>query len=365
MKRRLVGVTAAVLGTVLIGGVGLQATASAAPVPTVVTLPLFGAPLKLTITSGPGNAIASVAVDPATNTVATKLDAHKVVFQSSDPTDPTATAKVVVRSKHGGQSVSARAGSLADISGPGSWSGDVFGDGSAAATVSFTIAAAADGSPDITGTTASAGGVVGTVDHSTGDDDNESSMSARVSVKFTNTAGDLTRSLTISVKVKTDEDGNTSAKSSISLGRIKGVEGKAVGAHTWVGALCDGTAASIAYTVAADGTITVSAVTPASATTATDGDKTTVTFATGEQVRIRVKDHDGQMTIEVKERIRCDSPNATTNVSTSIPADNNNNDNNGGDNGGDNGGGHHGGHNDDNTSTTVVTSSSVVTPPAP
>jgi hypothetical protein len=60
MKRRLVGVTAAVLGTVLIGGVGLQATASAAPpVPTTVVLPLFGAPLRLTITSGPGGAIAS------------------------------------------------------------------------------------------------------------------------------------------------------------------------------------------------------------------------------------------------------------------------------------------------------------------
>ena len=58
MKRRLVGVTAAVLGTVLIGGVGLQATASAAPVPTMVTLPLFGVPLTITITSGPGDAIA-------------------------------------------------------------------------------------------------------------------------------------------------------------------------------------------------------------------------------------------------------------------------------------------------------------------
>jgi hypothetical protein len=360
MKRRLVGVTAAVLGTVLIGGVGLQATASAAPpVPTTVVLPLFGAPLTLTITSGPGGAIASVAVDPATNTVATNLDSHKVVFQSSSPTDPTADpAKVVVRSKHGGQSVSARAGSLAQVSGPGSWSGDVFGDGSAAATVNFTVVAAADGSPDITGTTATGGGVVGTVDHSTGGDDNESGMSARVSVKFTNAAGDLTRSLTISVRVATDEDGNTSAKTSISLGRIKGVEGKAVGAHTWVGMLCDGTSASIAYTVAADGTISVGAVTPAGSTTAADGDKTTVTFATGEQVRIRVKDHDGQMTIEVKERIRCDSPNATTNVSTSIPADNNNDNNNnedqqgGGDNHG-HGDHHHG--NDDPTTTGVTT----------
>ena len=75
MKRRLVGVTAAVLGTVLIGGVGLQATASAAPVPTTVTLPLFGVPLTLDITSGPGGAIADVAVDSANPTVATTLEA--------------------------------------------------------------------------------------------------------------------------------------------------------------------------------------------------------------------------------------------------------------------------------------------------
>ena len=262
-------------------------------------------------------------------------------------TRPPIPAKVTVKSKHGGQSVSARAGSLADISGPGSWSGDVFGDGSAASTVTFTIAESAGGGSrhhwyhSLRWRSGRYG------QHSTGDDDNESSMSARVSVKFTNTAGDLTRSLTISVKVKTDEDGNTSAKSSISLGRIKGVEGAAVGAHTWVGMLCDGTDASIAYTVAADGTITVGTVTPAGATTATDGDKTTVTFATGEQVRIRVKDHDGQMTIQVKERIRCDSPNPTTNVSTSIPADNNNDNNNNDQQGGGDNHGHGDHHNGD------------------
>ena len=189
-------------------------------------------------------------------------------------------------------------------------------------------------------------------------------MSARVSIKFTNTAGDLSRSLTIAVKVKTDEDGNTSAKISISLGRIKGVEGKAVGAHTWVGMLCDGTDASIAYTVDADGVVTVGTVTPAGSTTATDGDKTTVTFATGEQVRIKVKSDDGQMTVSVKERIRCDSPNPTTNDSTSIPADNNNNDHNngGGDNQGGAGGNGRGDHHKGNDDTTHYQLATTVAP---
>ena len=53
---------------------------------TTVTLPLFGVPLTIDITTGPGGALADVSVDPADNTVATKLKPRKVVFQSSNPT---------------------------------------------------------------------------------------------------------------------------------------------------------------------------------------------------------------------------------------------------------------------------------------
>jgi hypothetical protein len=340
VKRRLIAVATAVLSTVLIGGVAVQPAAAADPVPTTVTLPLFGVPFTVDITTGPGGALANVAVTSANSTVATELKPRKVVFESSNAAGDT--AKVVVKSKHGGQSVSARAGTLAQVSGPGSWSGDLFGTGSAT-SVNFTIVAAADGSPDITGVTSSdVTAVVSPTEHSTGGgDDDESGMSARASVKFTNAAGDQSRTLTIKVKVDTDEDGDTSAKVSVSLSGIKGVEGKAVGSHTWTGLLCDNTPASIAYTVAADGTITVGAITPASATSSTDGDKTTVTFATGENVRIKVSDHDGQMTVSVKERIRCDSPNPTTNVSTSIPAGDHEGDNHQGDDG-------HDGHGDGN-----------------
>ena len=80
----------------------------------------------------------------------------------------------------------------------------MFGDGVAASSVTFTIGGT-DAAPDITGTTATpAAGItaeVGAVDHSTGDDD-ESSASARVSVKFTNATGDQSRTLTIKVKVE-------------------------------------------------------------------------------------------------------------------------------------------------------------------
>ena len=329
MKRHLLGVAAAVLGTVLISGAGFTAvTAAAAAVPTTVTLPMFGAPLTLSITTDPGGALTNVAVDSANtaNYVATKLKSHKVVFESASAANP---ARVVVKSGHGGQSVSARAGSLADISGPGVWSGDVFGTG-AATTVNFTIAAKSDGTPDITGVTSSdATAVVGAVDYSSGDGhEGDSGSSARVSVKFTNTAGDQSRSLTIAARVRTNEGGDTSAKLSISLGRIRGVEGKAVGSHVWSGTLCDNTAASIAYTVAADGTLTLGAITPAGATISSDHEATTVTFATGERVSIRAGSHDGQVKVSVHERINCNSGNPTTNVTTSIPTPDTGGDNN-------------------------------------
>lgn len=320
MKRHLLGVAAAVLGTVLISGAGFTAaTAAAAPVPTTVTLPMFGAPLTLDITTDPGGALTNVSVDSANsaNYVATKLKPHKVVFESANAANP---ARVVVKSGHGGQSVSARAGSLANVSGPGVWSGDVFGTGTAS-TVNFTIAAKADMTPDITGVTSSDGtAVVGAVDYSSGDGhEGDSGSSARVSVKFTNAAGDQSRSLTISVRVNTNEDGDTSAKLSISLGRIRGVEGMAVGSHVWSGTLCDNSAASIAYTVAADGTLTLGAIAPATATSSTGEEGAMVTFATGEQVSIHAGSHDGQVKVSVHERIRCDSGNPTTNVTTSIP----------------------------------------------
>jgi hypothetical protein len=355
MKRRLVGVAVAVLGTVLIGGVGLQSAHAAATVPTEITLPLFGVPLTVGITTGPGGALANVTVNPADSTVATELKPHKVVFQSSDPANPTGDpARVVVKSGHGGQSVSARAGSLKDVSGPGKWSGDVFGDGTAS-TVAFTVGAAADGSPDITAiTTTGAKAVVGTVERSSGDDDEENEMSARVSITFTNTAGDMSRTVKIAVKVSTDEDGDTSAKLSISLGGIKGVAvdaAKAAGPHTWTGVLCDNSPATVAYTVAADGAVSAVVATPATATVKQDGGKIDVRFSDNERVRINVKFEDGLIKISVKEGIRCDSANPTTNVETSTTVSEDNHDGDNHDGGGNNGGGDHkrGGDHDDTT----------------
>ena len=355
MKRHLIGVAAAVLGTMLIGGVVVQ-TATAAPAPSVVTLPLFGAQLNLEIVNGPGGALTSVAVTSvpptlAAGTVATKLDPHKVVFESANLIDPLGDpAKVVIKSRKGTQKISARAGSLADVSGPGSWVGDVFGSGNVS-TVPFTIADVG-GSPSIT-----LGGILvgadvatavpGPLKVSSGDDDDEMEQSARISVKFTNTAGDQSRTLSIKVKVEED-DGKTEAKLSIALSKIKGVPGTAVGTHTWIGVLCNNADASITYTVGPDGLVAFGTITP-TATTSTDDGKATVTFDTGERVRIKVKGHDDELRLSVKERIRCDSADPTTNVSTSIPDDDHDGDHHddGDHKGGGDDHGRGGGHDDD------------------
>jgi hypothetical protein len=356
MKRHLIGAAAIVLGTALVGGVSVQ-TASAVDAPSTVTLPLFGAPLTIGITTGPGGALTEVTVDPADGNVATKTRPHKVVFESANPDLTGDPGKVTIRSKHGGQSVSARAGSLADVSGPGSWVGDVFGDGTET-TVAFTIAAAADGGPDITGVTATgATGVVGEVKRSTDDDDDETSSSARVSVKFTNADGDQSRSVSISVRVKTDEDGTTSAKLSVSLGNLKGVAvaaADAAGPHTWTDLLCDGSTATITYDVAEDGTVSNVVATPA-ADVRTGDSKIDARFSNDERVRIRVREDDGLIKISVDNRIRCrDAEDPTFNgsvVPTTVDDDDEGDDNDGGHHGG--GGGHD--DDDDATSTTVTT----------
>jgi hypothetical protein len=347
MKRRLIGVATAVLGTVLIGGVAVPHAAAVDPVvPTTVVLPVFGVPLTVGITTGPGGALTNVTVNSANASVATKLKPNKVVFETTNPTAGGDPARVVIKSKHGGQSVSARAGTLLQVSGPGSWSGDVFGT-AVASSVAFIIGGT-DTAPDITGIVPTPGAgitaTVGTVEHSTGGDEDESGASARVSVTFSTAT--QSRSLTIAVKVGTNDDGETSAKVSVSLGRLKGVAvlaSAAAGQKTWSGVLCNGSPATITYDVAADGTVSNVKPTPASAAVSTEEGKITVRFSDNEKVRIKVRLDNGMITISVDERINCENaPNPTTNAPTAIPADNS------GDNNGDNHDKHHGGGSENN-----------------
>ena len=290
---------------------------------TTVTLPLFGAPLTIGITTGADGALHNVDIDVADGFTATRVKPHRVAFVNED-----GTAKVVIKSREGGQRVEAKAGSLTEISGPGSWAGEVFPGKSA--SVSFVIGAASDGGPDIAQVVVDEsllGGAVVTISptvYSSGDDDDDEQdeRSARAKVQFTD--GTQTRWLVITAALHTDDEGNTRAKLQIALSRIKAAAAPAetvVGPQHWEGALCDGTQAAIDFVVAADGSVSGVVVVPDSARVESGEHGIGVRFATGERVRIKVQDHDGMRRIKVETKIRCERVEPTVNSSTTSPGD--------------------------------------------
>jgi len=317
MNRLSIRAGAALLaGSLLAIGGGMAVSAQPVPaqvVPapvaaeTTTTLPLFGAPLTVDITTAPGGAISAVTVDPADGLTASIVKPNKVKFVNED-----GTARVLVSARHGGERVQARAGTLADITGPGGWSGDLFGTG-VITTVGFEVAPAADGTPDIINiTTSDATAEIGDVDHAVGDE----AARAKVSIVFTN--GIEQRSLSIRVTAASSDD-SSSAKVSVSLSDVRGQRLPAeqvVGTHTWEGMLCDGTVASITYTVDAEGTISGVTATPSTADVDVDDDDVRVEFSDDERVRLRVKSSDdgAELRVAVDERIRCERTDPTVNT---------------------------------------------------
>ena len=273
---------------------------------STTTLPLFGTPLTVDVSTTPGGSLAGVTVNPATGLTATQVHPNLVAFVNDD-----GSGKVRVVTRHGTQKTAVAAPTLKEISGQGGWSGDLFGTGTTT-TVGFTIGDRGDGTPDITGiTTSDASAAIGDVQHSAG------GKVARATITFT--SGIQSRRLTITVVVFTRGD-ETRAASQVSLSKISGVKlpaDQAAGEHTWSGTLCDGTKASVTYTVASDGSITAGAVTPAGATAAVKGNTLAVTFSATESVSIRVSESDGQLRISASPRLRCERTVPSVNTPTS------------------------------------------------
>lgn len=338
---RTIGAAALALGVTVAGGGVLHAQtppttaptdttpASTTPPPVAassssITLPLLGSALVVDVTKDAGGGLLDVTVGGATLTP-TAVRPGKVAFANED-----GSVTVKVSTKRGGEKVSVRAGALGDISGPGGWSGDVFESGETT-TVGFTVGATADGGPDITGVTVDSPleFTIGEVRYGTGhgdhhgsgkhgDDKDDSVSWASVSIDFSRNG--QTRSLSISAAADTTGDRGASLR--VALGRVHGAEladGPAVGPHTWTGMLCDGTQASISYTVTDTGDVTDVVATPAAEVSTGDdhddhdGGRTKVRFATGESVSISVRDEDGTLTVGTRERIRCDRTVPTVN----------------------------------------------------
>jgi hypothetical protein len=293
---------------------------------STVTLPLFGAPLTIDLMTGPGGALSSVTINPADGWTAPQVKPNRVAFVNDD-----GTAKVVVRSREGGgQRIDAKAGTLADLVGPGRWTGDVFGNG-VTTTVDFSIADRGDGTPDIVGIgVTGASGIVGPVRYDDDLDDWHDKSSAKVTITFTESAPNatLTRQLTIKATVEIGDDddgGDTEAKVRISLSKIKQSapdQPVAAGPGSWTGVLCDGTTATVAYVLSDDGVLTVGSVTPEPDRVKSEGRMVEVRFDGGERVRLLVKRTDGGLWVRAEAKLRCDDqPDPSVNVPTTAERD--------------------------------------------
>lgn len=291
-----------------------------------VTLPLFGVPLTVDVTTDETGNLSNVAVNPADGLTATTLKPNRVVFENA-----SGTGTIIVRNREGRQSVTVRAGTLADISGAGQWKGDVFGT-STLTTVDFTVGAGDGGVPTITGVSSSdATAQIG--DLVTSNDSDE--QSARVTVLFSN--GGQTRSLSIRVEVEKEDDGTTRASLRIVLSRPRNVPQPAAdvaGPHSWDGRLCDGTSAHIDYTVNLDGTISAVAATPEPLSIRGEEHNTVVRFTKYERVRVSAELENGLIALDVVENLRCGN-NPTTNATIGEGASDDHSDDHGDDRGGD------------------------------
>lgn len=284
-------------------------------VPTITTLPLFGVPLTVDVATGPGGTLTSVTVNPAAGLTATMVKPNKVVFVNDD-----GTAKVVVSGHDGRQGVQVKAGALADVSGLGGWSGDVFGTG-VATTVSFTVGATADSGPDITDVSSSDAAIISETKYSDGDDGDGQSAS----VKVTFNSGGQSRSLGIRASLSVNDEGETRAKVSVTLGRTRGVTqpvGDAIGAKVWTGLLCDGTPATVNYTVNEDGSFTNVTASPDAERIRAEGHSAEVRFSNSERVRFHTRSNDDGIAVRVDEGIHCeDAADPTVNTPTTIGED--------------------------------------------
>ena len=104
----------------------------------------------------------------------------------------------------------------------------------------------------------------------------------------------------------------------MGLGKLRGVVqsvADAIGAKVWTGLLCDGTQATINYTVNDDGSISAVTATPAPARFENEGGKVNVRFSDSERVKIRAHMEDDGIKVSVDEKIRCrDAADPTVNT---------------------------------------------------
>jgi len=189
-----------------------ETTTTSVPEPEVAevvqSLPVLGSGMSVTITRGEDGAIASVGLDDAGATTVKETD-HKVVFLLSD-----GSTEVVVKSKGGFVQTKVKAEATADVTGPGSWAADVFGNG--IVTIPYDVSF--DGNnPNITiGTIGLPSGVtaeIGEPKTRTSDDGNKSSFKVKVRL----TSGEETAKVSFIAKVRINDEGEVKVALAVTL----------------------------------------------------------------------------------------------------------------------------------------------------
>jgi hypothetical protein len=215
---------------------------------------LLGTPLTVGVQLDAVGKIKLVTLDP-TGLTTKKTTDHSVKFSNADD-----TVKVSVRAKGSSLSITARS-TLTGLSGPGTWSADVFGTGDKS-TVKYTVGSSS-GSPTLSiDSVANAPDVSSTT---SGPTTKSGDRWAWTGAKVTFTHAGYVKRLTIFVGV--DKGSGKASLSIVLSGRDKlkldGSLAALAGARTWAAHLCDGKPVSVAYHVAADGTVVYDSATGA------------------------------------------------------------------------------------------------------
>jgi hypothetical protein len=229
------------------------------------TLPLMGTPLTVAVTLDATGKISDVALDPSTALSKTKSGDDFVKFTNTD-----GSAKVTVKAKGGRLSIKAKAKTLGDLVGTGTWSADVFGTG-ARSSASYTVGTDSSGNPTVAiATPTTPAGIVWTPGltpgHKSGDTSGDKSKGSHAGATGTFTWQGFTKVLSISVNV------NKSGTASVAItltGRdaqkLNGTPDSLAGARTWSATTCAGTPVKVSFHVA-DGTLVYDGATGGTAT---------------------------------------------------------------------------------------------------
>jgi hypothetical protein len=260
------------------------------------SLPLFGSSLTVAVSLDDVGNLTAVSVSPTGTYTATRSGPHDVRLASGD-----GTSSIVLRAKGDKLGVRAKVPTLQDLLGSGTWTGDVFGTGETT-SVPYTIGDDGSGKPTISiGSILAPSGVDVSVQPSTTKTtDDAVKTSVRIVFRFDG----VTKWLTIGVTVKTGDAPSAQLKIELKAKDRQQLEASLadlVGARTWSGHLCDGTAVSVNYEVTSDGRVLFTSASGAPATTKTTGHGFVVRF-TGTKVKVAVKlqERDGTWRLSVK-----------------------------------------------------------------